>query len=199
MIFDPFQPCRIKGSAGFSVGEGFLIPPTQWATNPEDSTVPRELVPTHAFLVVTDHEGPDDPALVLEMTMKGGIVRPITHYLDPARRLQLYLPLTGSRRTIHDGIDYAWDYVGESYGYLQWLGLVIVTLLRRLGWKNLRNPFPWGAVCTEVVSVVFGHYWPRSNFIRDKDTLTAIGLRKLVLSTGRVEPVEIVRTPGLVA
>ncbi len=128
---------------------------------------------THIFVVVRDPT-PDEPALVLEATMSGVVVHPLTKYLNHKElgfSFHLYLPSV-PRAEIHKAVDGLWYLAGKKYGIIQYIGLGIVLLIRKLTGKRFKNPLGMNIICSELGTLYAKRLKAPAADKLDRDTVT---------------------------
>lgn len=176
---------RLKGAVGFSTGNSWTSRLIRWFTRSQYS---------HAFIVVTDGKGKDEPPLVMEATRRGVVVGPITKYTAnwSERRVTLFMPKT-DRINIHAAVDKMWSYVGIRYGFLALAGLALRLLLQRLGIR-IGNPIGIGMICSEC-QFLFLRQLPELSDLKnwDRDEVTPEDLFRYVTTdkSCQFDPVDV--------
>jgi len=103
---------------------------------------------SHVFVVLGD-----DPVagnIIIEASETGVKINLLAEYLqDPNIEFALYRPKVGMRELL-EGLKETLKLNGRAYGYLQFIGFVVVWPYYMITGRRRKNPFGGGVICSEL-------------------------------------------------
>lgn len=103
---------------------------------------------SHVFVVLG--EDPVAGNIIIEASETGVKLNTLAEYvLDPNVEYALYKPKVGLRELL-EGLKAVLALNGRSYGYLQFIGFVVVWPWYMITGKRRKNPFGSGIICSEL-------------------------------------------------